>query len=228
MNSSVNTAVIKSLRAKNINPSNDSLNSMIMYSGGADSLSLAKSVLETTNHKVVIHHVVLNNPENRDDFQLEVLSTQLNYLKQKFRDFEFVKTNFEMNLSDIPGIRDMSVSLFMAGAACRALKKNFSIVYTGHVFPDMIDFIEANAVLNSLFTNTRFKPLWLYPLRNINQSTSKQEIYKNIGPDGLSLTVSCRKPIKEGSKFTSCLNCPACKVRSRAVQSLGWDVQLVK
>ena len=63
---------------------------MIMYSGGADSLSLAKSVLETTNHNVVIHHVVLNNPENRDDFQLDVLSTQLNYLKQKFRDFEVV------------------------------------------------------------------------------------------------------------------------------------------
>ena len=64
MNSSVNTALIKSLRAKNINPTNNSLNCMIMYSGGADSLSLAKSVLETTNHKVVIHHVVLNNPEN--------------------------------------------------------------------------------------------------------------------------------------------------------------------
>ena len=61
----INKVILNSLQLKNIDPQNERVNSMIMYSGGADSLSLAKSVLETTNHNVVIHHVVINNFEKK-------------------------------------------------------------------------------------------------------------------------------------------------------------------
>ena len=66
-----------------------------MYSGGAGSISLAKSILEATNHNLVLHHLVINNPEKRDQFQLSVIDKQLDYLKQNHREFEFIKTSFE-------------------------------------------------------------------------------------------------------------------------------------
>ena len=200
-----------------------------MYSGGADSLSLAKSVLETTSHNVVIHHVVINNFEKRGKFQLDVIDNQLDYLRKNCRQFKFIKTAFDMDLNNHVGSRDMSVSLFMAGSACRALRKNFAIIYTGHLLATrMADFLEASAILNSLFINARSKPVWLYPLRTIGQPSAKQEIYKNIGSDGLALTVSCRKPSVIENQFTSCMECHACKVRAKTVKELGWDSSLTK
>ena len=225
---SINETLIRLLKAKRISIDNEQLNTMIMYSGGADSLSLAKSVLETTNHKVVIHHVVLQNPENRDKFELDVIEAQLEYLKKNFRDFQFIQTRFNVNFSNSTGIKDMSAALFMAGTSCRALKTNFSIIYSGHLLAPMTDFMEASAVLNALFSNRRAKPIWMYPFKHINQRTSKVEIYRNIGPKGLDLTVSCRRPSLEGKKFVSCLTCPACKVRYNTVKTLGWDESLVK
>lgn len=225
---SINHAIINNLKARKIDPGNASLNVMLMYSGGADSISLAKSILESTQHKVVIHHVVIDNPEQRDGFQLDVLDAQLDYLKQNYRNFEFIKTSFGMNVSKGTGIRDMSLALFMAGTACRALNRRFSVIYTGHLLAAMADFIEAGSVLNSLFMNYRNKPIWLYPLRHINQTTSKEEIYKNIGPEVLNLSVSCRRPLFKDQTFVSCFTCPACKVRAKTVKSLGWDLSLVK
>ena len=226
----INKVILNSLQLKNIDPQNERVNSMIMYSGGADSLSLAKSVLETTNHNVVIHHVVINNFEKRGQFQLDVIDGQLDYLRKNCRQFKFIKTTFEMELNNKHvGSSDVSVSLFMAGAACRALGKYFSIIYTGHMSGTrMTDFIEASSILNSLFTNNRFKPVWLYPMRSLGQSLEKREIYKNIGKEGLAMTVSCRKPIVTGNQFTSCLKCHACKTREKTVKELGWDPSLVK
>ena len=200
-----------------------------MYSGGADSLSLAKALLDATKHKIVIHHVVLRNPEERDDFQLEVLERQMDFLRENSREFEFIKTAFEMNLSGThTGIRDMSAAMFLAGTACRALERNFTAIYTGHLLAPILDFLEGSAVLNALFTNRRVKPLWLYPLRHLNNVNAKQEIYRNIGPEGLKLTVSCRKPSLAGKVFQSCLICHACKARARTIQALGWDASLVR
>ena len=230
MSNAVTNVILKVLRDKNINPDNASLNCMVMYSGGADSLSLAKALLDATKHKIVIHHVVLRNPEARDNFQLDVLEKQLDFLRDNCREFEFIKTAFEMNLSGThTGIRDMSVAMFLAGTACRALERNFTAIYTGHLIATpMLDFLEGSAVLNALFTNRRVKPLWLYPMRHMSNVTAKQEIYKNIGTEGLNLTVSCRKPCFRDETYQSCLTCHACKARARTINALGWDASLVK
>lgn len=226
---SVNNAILKQLETHRIDAQNQSINVMLMYSGGADSVSLAKSILEATNHKLVLHHVVINNPEKRDQFQLNVIEKQLKYLRTNYRDFEFIKTSFEMNLNKRAGIIDMSVALFMAGSACGALGRRFSVIYTGHLHATPVShFMEAGSVLNSLFINRRFKPVWLYPLRYLNRSTSKEVVYKNIGPEVLNLTVSCRRPTVDGENYISCLQCHACKTRSITVKKLGWDVALVK
>ena len=228
MNTLADNVVLKSLKDRGIDPRNKQINVMMMYSGGADSLSLAKSILETTSHNLVLHHVIINNSEKRDNFQLDVIDGQLDYLRKNCREFEFFKTSFEMNLNNNTGIRDMSVSMFMAGTACRALRKRFSVIYTGHLLAAMVDFQEASAVINSLYTNMRFKPIWLYPLRSLNRLAAKREIYKNIGEEGLALTVSCRKPAVKEQRFVSCLKCPACIVREKAIRELSWDVSLVK
>lgn len=219
------------LDSRKLNPDNPKIKTMIMYSGGADSLSLAKNVLECTNHKIFLHHVVLKNFEERDQFQLNVLDKQLNFLK-KFGEFEFIQSSTEMKIKSgrykYIGL-DLTTSLFMGARSCLALKNQISAIYTGHLRATSApELFEGISVLNALFTNKRNKPNWILPLRLLDQKSAKLEIYKSIGQDGLSLTVSCRKPSKSNETFTSCGKCHACTTRKKTVLGLGWDMSLVK
>ena len=126
--SSINNAIINLLKARRIDPADNSLNVMLMYSGGADSISLAKSILEVTQHKVFIHYVSIDNPEKRDGFQLDVLDAQLDYLKQNYRNFEFIKTDFGINVSKGTGA-ETCPWLYLWGTACRALNRRFSVIH---------------------------------------------------------------------------------------------------
>ena len=163
----------------------------------------------------------------RDGFQLDVLDAQLDYLKQNYRNFEFIKTDFGINVSKGTGIRDMSVALFMGGTACRALNRRFSVIYTGHLLAAMVDFIEAGSILNSLFMNYRIKPVW-FILFAISIKLLRKKKLQKYWPGSFKFNSSCRRPLFREGAFVSCFKCPACKVRAKAVKSLGWSASLVK
>lgn len=231
MYSDIQQKIRKLLSLRNLDPDKASIKTMIMYSGGADSLSLAKNILECTKHKIFIHHVVLKNFEERDEFQLNVLKNQLEFLK-KVREFQFIQSSTEMKIdsSDYKYVGlDLTTSLFMGGRSCLALKNQISAIYTGHLLATTAaELFEGISVFNALFTNRRFKPNWLIPFRSLDQRSAKLKIYESIGKDGLALTVSCRSPSKSEGQFSSCGKCHACATRRKAIENLGWDMSLVK
>ena len=49
----VHAVIKKELMAAKLSHSNSKIKSMLMYSGGADSLSLAKGLLEATEHEII-------------------------------------------------------------------------------------------------------------------------------------------------------------------------------
>jgi len=231
MHNEIQRKTRKLLSSRYLDPDNKKIKTMIMYSGGADSLSLAKNILESTSHKIFLHHVILKNFEERDQFQLDVLEKQLHFLR-KIREFEFIQSTTEMKISSqkfkYVGL-DLTTSLFMGGRSCLALKNQISAIYTGHLLATSApELFEGISVLNALFTNKRFKPNWILPFRSLDQSSAKLKIYESIGEDGLALTVSCRAPSKTNGVFKSCKKCHACKTREKAVKTLGWDMSLVK
>ena len=62
----VHAVIEKELKAARLSESNSKIKSMLMYSGGADSFSLAKGLLEATEHEIILHHVVIRNREKRE------------------------------------------------------------------------------------------------------------------------------------------------------------------
>ena len=88
----IHTSIQKMLNARQIKHDDERVKSMVMYSGGADSLALAKGVLEATNHQIILHHVVIKNREKRDQFQLSMLDDQINHLKNEVQN---EKNNFK-------------------------------------------------------------------------------------------------------------------------------------
>jgi len=224
----IHSAMKNVLNARFFRLDNPKIKAMIMYSGGADSLALAKGLLESTTHQILIHHVIIKNNEKRDGFELQKLEEQLKFLRDNCRKFEFIQSTFEMQIGNKAGGLDLSLSLFMGARACVALNNKISLILTGHLFAQPTDMYEGIAVMNSVFTNKKFKPIWLCPLRGLNRASAKKEIYKSIGKKGLELTVSCREPKLINGKFESCLSCHACKTRATTIKELGWSKSLVK
>ena len=225
----IHTAMKNVLNKRFFRLDNPKIKAMIMYSGGADSLALAKGLLESTTHQILIHHVIVKNNEKRDNFELKMLEEQMKFLRNNCRKFEFIESTFEMQIGNKAGGLDLSLSLFMGARACVALNNKISLIHTGHLLRTApTDMYEGIAVMNSVFTNKRFKPIWICPLRGLNRASAKKEIYKSIGKKGLELTVSCREPKFNNGKFESCLSCHACKTRATTIKELGWSQSLVK
>ena len=226
----VHAVIEKELKAARLSESNSKIKSMLMYSGGADSFSLAKGLLEATEHEIILHHVVIRNREKRDQFQLKTLDKQFDYLRKTTREFQVLKSAYEIPLETKQVGLDRTTCLFFGARACAAMRNQVAAVYTGCIEPQFWELHQGSSVLNSVFVHLRYKPSWLRPFkflaRQINQG--KSTIYKNIGEEGLNLTVSCRNPKSDGEKFISCLKCHACKLRAKTVESLGWDKSLVK
>jgi len=227
----IHTTIRRQLKLRSLDPDNNKINVMVMYSGGADSLSLAKNLLECTDFSLYLHHVVMKNFEQRDEFQWNVLEDQMRFLKEKTREFEFIHstTNMQIGLEGKFVGLDSTTALFMGARSCLALKNKISAVYTGHLLATRdVDMFEGITVFNAMFANRRFKPNWLCPFRSLKRDTAKAKIYQSLGPEGLDLTVSCRKPKKINEKYTSCNKCHACKTRRSTLQELGWDLKLIK
>ena len=125
---------------------------------------------------------------------------------------------------------DRTTCLFFGARSCAAMRNQVAAVYTGCIEPQFWELHQGLSVLNSVFVNLRFKPSWLRPFKFLARQNhqGKLTIFKNIGEEGLDLTVSCRNPKPDGENFKSCLKCHACKLRSKAVGTLGWDKSLVK
>ena len=226
----IHAVIKKELMAAKLSHSNNKIKSMIMYSGGADSLALAKGMLEATQHEIILHHVIIKNREERDQFQLDTLDGQFEFLRKKTRDFQVMKSAYEIPLETKRVGLDRSTCLFLGARSCTAMDNQVSAVFTGCIEPQIWELHEGLSVFNSVFINRRFKPSWLRPFKFLARQTHKGKvmIFKNIGTEGLDLTVSCRRPVVAGDKFKSCLKCHACKLRTKAVETLGWDKALVK
>ena len=129
-------AVIKNeLKAARLSHSNRKIKSMLMYSGGADSLSLAKGMLEATEHEIILHHVVIKNREKRDQFQFATLDGQFDFLRKTTRDFQVLKSTYEIPMETKRVGLDRTTCLFFGARACSSMKNQVAAVYTGCIEP---------------------------------------------------------------------------------------------
>ena len=65
------------------------LNTLIMYSGGLDSVAMLVNVLKETNHRVHVHHIKIINFEKRDDVEHDAVKNTLEYIRTLNRNFGY-------------------------------------------------------------------------------------------------------------------------------------------
>jgi 7-cyano-7-deazaguanine synthase in queuosine biosynthesis len=181
---------------------------LIMISGGLDSVVLLANFLAHTNHEVHAHHIEIHNKENRWEIENRTLERVLPTIRERYRPFTYSTSKYELMMGMGGGL-DMTLATFMAARVTTAEGTFMDLVVTGHVAASTHEYCEAAAVHAACYVNSRVKPIWITPLSKL----SKFDIYNSIPPDLADLTWSCRRPIELGNDFQPCLKCHACKTR---------------
>lgn len=204
-------ASLQSARTKR----NLNVRSLIMFSGGLDSVALLANVLKETSHHVHVHHIEIVNKEGRDTAEEIAVQKTLDYIREHYRSFDYSSSRSEFMLG-LGGGTDLQLALFTAGRVVTALQGNIDYVFTGHIQPPFWELSEGAAVFNAVFIHRRQKPEWLWPFSKINAgfATRKAHIYASIPEELVELTWSCRTPISGAGIHTPCGKCHACKGRA--------------
>ena len=191
------------------------IKSLIMLSGGLDSVALLASVLAHTDHEVHAHHIEIRNSENRAEIENQTLARVLPYMREHYRPFTYSTSTFELMMGMGGGL-DMTLATFMAARVTVAEGTFQDLVMTGHVNPGQHEYNEAAAVFAASFLNHRYKPIWIVPLSKV----SKFDIYNAIPPELAEMTWSCRTPKFDGKTYTPCSACHACDTRAKLMQDV--------
>jgi len=211
----VRSALTQSIKRAYI-PEHQVVRSLVMISGGLDSVALLANLLEHTAHQVHAHHVEIHNSERRVDAENVALARSLEFVRARYRDFGYSASRYELMLG-LGGGLDMSVVMFMAARYVIATECTTELVWTGHYMETPAhEIAESSGVFNSCFSNNRYKPMWMTPFRHC----SKLDVYGSIPRKLVDMTWSCRTPIHIGNRYEACGQCHACETRARTLARL--------
>lgn len=163
VNREVANALDKSLRTARTRHDRANIRSLVMYSGGLDSVALLANVLAETDHHVHVHHIEIVNRDGRSEIENIAVEKTLDYIRREYRDFDYSSSRNEFNIG-WGGGTDLQLALFTAGRLTTALEGMIDIVFTGHIQPPFWELSEGAAILNAVFIQRKQKPEWLWPL----------------------------------------------------------------
>ena len=185
---------------------------VIMYSGGMDSVSLAWSLLEHTQHNVHIHSIHLDNSEGRFKAEAQAIYQSINWLKDHQREFEFSSCLYSYK-AKYPGGRDMALALFQAGRVISTMTDPVCAIFTGDYNMSKEESAEAYAVMSALFMNKHNKPVWAAPFDYMSKVPLERSlgVYYAMPAELRKMYWSCRRPNETPEGFLACGECHACK-----------------
>lgn len=190
----------------------ENVRSLIMLSGGVDSVALLANTLSETTHKIHAHHIEIVSGDGRDIAETEALDKVIDYCRANYRDFDYTTSKSEFDRELGVGL-DLTLTLFTASRVFTALGGGIDIVFTGHMALRPPQVIEGAALFGACFINKKFKPKWLRPLAGL----SKADSYESIPQELAKMTWSCQQPMLVDETYRPCGKCPACQSLAKAV-----------
>lgn len=189
--------------------------SMVLVSGGMDSVALLYAMLQHTDHDIHAHHVQVVNKEHRYAAEWEALQKCLTHLRTYCRPFEFSASKYEMMVGEARWVGpDASLVAFMASRANMAMGSPNDAIWTAHLRGPMFEYMDMGAIFGACHTSQRRKPVLLMPFLNF----LKFNLYASMPPELAVLTWSCRHPRYDANgQAQRCGHCHACAARERVL-----------
>jgi 7-cyano-7-deazaguanine synthase in queuosine biosynthesis len=182
-------------------------NTLVMFSGGLDSLGAVLKVLEEQD-SIYVHHMHLNNIENRAKAEKIVVLSVMDYFRKNGKIISFSESFHEYPIFNGSFLFDGDLSSFMSGHICETTPNITQVAYgrtaTDDKNPSAVRRIErANKIFNS-FNHRASK---IYPVKEM----TKNEIYEMVPQDLKTSFWSCRRPIYSAKHVIPCSRCSTCK-----------------
>jgi len=200
--------------------------SVIMLSGGIDSVSVLKRILEETDERIYAHHIHIKNNSGaqykRYKAEAEAVRKVVPYMKRTFRDFHYSESTIDtrqiMNLfpTDIKEEEDeifinnidFPDQLYFHFIAGMLAKVTHSInVYIGTCKEDYMVHSNGN-ILGRYAISGKIREATAHPfevtLQNPHDNQSKKENMEYLGKELMEMVWYCREPSFKNNKLITC------------------------
>lgn len=198
---------------------------LCMFSGGIDSTGVLHQLFtdpEFQSRPLIMHHIFLQNRENRAKAELASATKIADHYRTQFPDREFTYTDSIFNTTGFAPLQasrfpfDMDVCAFVAGNICVA-RKDIRQVAMGRTKTDIDSggnnfqkrMERAQNVFRSIYSlEPEITPEYIFPL----MSKTKKEIWDELPEPVQSACWHCRHPqYADDGSASECGKCITCK-----------------
>jgi hypothetical protein len=192
------------------------MTTLVMFSGGMDSTAMLVRLLTREEDELRVHHIRMVNREGRDGAEQAAVEAILTYLRAHYRPFRYSESGLDFSeLAAIP-IDYLSIAYVACQVAIDTPRCNR--IAAGSLSTDT-DIVNRSArqqrVFQEMYACYRARKLgepevrWIFPVYD----TPKAGLARELPPELLDLTWSCRRPVRAGGGWRPCGTCKACHAR---------------
>lgn len=209
-NRAVAEALTSTLESNKIDKPENETKTLVMLSGGIDSVAVLVNLLAETEHAVHAHHIELGNRDNRQQAENDAVADVIDYCWEHYRDFSFSTSKSDFRIAQRG--YDLIFTMFHAALVSISSMPGYDFVMTGHFQTKKVRALYGQQMLDSCFLAESARPRWLRPLDALaNDNFIKTDIYRSVPDELAALSWSCRKPVTIDGEFTPCGRCYACR-----------------
>jgi 7-cyano-7-deazaguanine synthase in queuosine biosynthesis len=203
-------ALAKTLEVNKVDKPEYESRSLVMLSGGIDSVAVLATLLTETEHQVHAHHIELSNRDNRQQAENDAVADVVDYCWQHYRDFSFSTSKSEFKITQRG--YDLIFTMFHAALVSISSVPGYDFVMTGHFQTSKLRAMYGQQMLDSCFLRDSAKPRWIRPLDALtDEKHIKIDIYRSVPDELAALSWSCRKPVETDGELVPCGCCYACR-----------------
>ena len=214
--------------------------SVLMLSGGIDSVSVLKRILLETDESLYVHHIHLKNNEGveyeRYKKEAEAVRKIVPYMKKAFRKFNYTESTIDVKQIDqlkpdyyeeedfplitLQFVPDQIYYYFIAGLLAKISISDK--IYVGTCVEDYDIKTHWTPELRDLY-GLKNRQLWTSGIANAtsypneitmhrpHDNNSKKQSIRYLGEELMNMTWYCREPIEKNGEFVVCHECKSCR-----------------
>ena len=185
---------------------------LVMLSGGIDSVYTLVKLLRETDDIVLAHHVDMINEEGRWQVERAACREIVSYCQKTYRSFEYSESGV-----DHRGLRFFGFDMVTVG---------FEAGLVAHAYHDATGALPDRWAIGSCLEEGSNSDRWVHVLACFEANCfplppppffslpviSKKEEMDYLGRELLELAWTCRRPVKSGTGYIECGVCKTCKL----------------
>jgi 7-cyano-7-deazaguanine synthase in queuosine biosynthesis len=189
---------------------------LAMFSGGLDSTAMLVKLLTESDEELRVHHIRMANREGREDAEQSAVERIVAYCRDHYRAFRYSESGLDFRALEAIPIDYLSIAFVACQVAIDTPRCNRVAVASLSRDTDIENrSARQRRVFDAMYECYRARKLgepaveWIYPVYR----ATKAELAAWLPKDLVTLTWSCRRPVREGPGWRPCGACKACLAR---------------